>query len=326
MATIRKRKDKYQALVRLSSHPTVSKTFTLKSDARTWARETEIQIQKGNFDTAYKPIKETLRGILERYLIEVTPKKKSPEVEAIKIKRLLREPIAARPFSSLKPFHFVEFRDERSKKVSGTTTLKDLALLSHAIEIATKEWGLPLNANPVRQITKPKQNKPRNRRLEDNEEERLLRFCSQSQNHWLLPVVLMAIETAMRRGEILGLTWTDVEMEKRTLHLPITKNGDSRMVPLSIRAGQVLDGLPRDITGKVFPVTTMALRGLWDRACKRANIEDLNFHDLRHEATSRFFEKGLNVIEVASITGHKDPSMLMRYTHLRAEDLAVKLG
>ena len=135
MATIRKRKYKYQALVRLSNHPTVSKTFTLKSDARTWARETEIQIQKGNFDTVYKPIKETLGEVLERYLREVTPKKKSPEVEAIKIKRLLREPIAARPFSSLKPFHFVEFRDERSKNVSGTTTLKDLALLSHAIEI-----------------------------------------------------------------------------------------------------------------------------------------------------------------------------------------------
>ena len=130
----------------------------------------------------------------------------------------------------------------------------------------------------------------------------------------------------MRRGEILGLRWADVDMGKRTLHLPITKNGESRTVPLSIRARQVLEGLPRDITEKVFPISGTALRGLWNRACKRAEIEDLNFHDLRHEATSRFFEKGLNVIEVASITGHKDPRMLQRYTHLRAEDLAKKLG
>ena len=325
MATIRKRKDKYQALVRLSNHPTVSKTFTLKSDARTWARETEIQIQKGNFDTAYIPIKETLREVLERYLKEVTPKKKSAEVEAIKIKRLLREPIAARPFSSLKPLHFVEFRDERSQNVSGTTTLKDLALLSHAIEIATKDWGLPLNANPVRQITKPKQNKPRDKRLEDNEKDRLLRACSQRQNHWLSSVVLMAIETAMRRGELLGLEWAEIDLN-RTAHLPVTKNGTGRTVPLSTTAVETLESLPRDITGKVFPISRTALRGLWNRACQRAEIEDLNFHDLRHETTSRFFEKGLNVMEVAAITGHKDVRMLQRYTHLRAEDLAKKLG
>ena len=164
MVTIRKRKDQYQALVRLSNHPTVSKIFTLRSDARTWARETEIQIQNGNFDTVHKPIKETLREVLERYLKEVTPKKKSPEVEAIKIKWLQREHIAERPLSSLKSVHFVEFRDERLKKVSGTTLLKDLSLLSYAIEIATRDWGLSKNANPVKQITNPKQNKPRDRR------------------------------------------------------------------------------------------------------------------------------------------------------------------
>ena len=89
---------------------------------------------------------------------------------------------------------------------------------------------------------------------------------------------------------------------------------------------KALESLPRNITGKVFPISRTALRGLWNKACKRAEIEGLNLHDLRHEATSRFFEKGLNVIEVASITGHKDPRMLMRYTHLRAEDLAEKLG
>ena len=116
MVTIRKRKDQYQALVRLSNHPSLSKSFTLRSDARTWARETDIQVQNGNFDTVYKPIKDTLKEMLERHLKEVTPKKKSPEVEAIKLKRLLREPKAARPLSSIIPIHFGEFMDDQLKK------------------------------------------------------------------------------------------------------------------------------------------------------------------------------------------------------------------
>ena len=199
-------------------------------------------------------------------------------------------------------------------------------MISETINIAIKEWGNPLKRNPVQLVRKPPSNRNRNRRLENGEAQSLLAAAAKSKNIWLIPIIEFALETAMRRGEILGLRWTDVDMERRTLHLPITKNGESRTVPLSIRARQALEGLPRDITGKVFPLSRTALRDLWNRACQRANIEDLNFHDLRHEATSRFFEKGLNVIEVASITGHKDPRMLMRYTHLRAEDLAKKLG
>lgn len=115
-------------------------------------------------------------------------------------------------------------------------------------------------------------------------------------------------------------------MDKRYVHLPDTKNGTSRNVPLSAAALAILQNLPRDISGQVFPVHFEALKSLWQRATKRAGIADLNFHDLRHEATTRLFEKGLNVMEVASITGHRDLKMLRRYTHLRAEDLAKKLG
>ena len=117
-----------------------------------------------------------------------------------------------------------------------------------------------------------------------------------------------------------------IDVVKRTAHLPMTKNGSSRTVPLSTKAITVLDSLPKDISGKVFPVSPYALRGVWRRATKKLGIENLRFHDLRHEATCRFFELGLNVMEVAAITGHKDLRMLQRYTHLRAEDLAKKLG
>ena len=132
----------------------------------------------------------------------------------------------------------------------------------------------------------------------------------------------------MRRGEILSLTWENVHLDKRFVHLPDTKNGDSRDVPLSPMALELLSALPRNIRGDqfVFPLHFEALKSLWRRACSRADISDLRFHDLRHEATSRLFEKGLNVMEVAAITGHKDLRMLQRYTHLRAEELALKLN
>ena len=130
----------------------------------------------------------------------------------------------------------------------------------------------------------------------------------------------------MRRGELLGLRWEHINLDRRTCHLPITKNGNSRDIPLSNCAVETLIKLPHNLSDIVFPLSPVALRGLWGRACKRAGIRELRFHDLRHEATSRFFEKGLNVMEVASITGHKDLRMLLRYTHLRAEDLAEKLG
>jgi integrase len=128
----------------------------------------------------------------------------------------------------------------------------------------------------------------------------------------------------MRRGELLRLTWEDVDLDLRVAHLDMTKNGSKRDVPLSSEAITLLRSLPHDISGNLFPITAAALRGLWNRACRRAGITDLHFHDLRHEATSRFFEKGLNVMEVATITGHKDLRMLQRYTHWRHRKIHSK--
>ena len=330
MSTIRKKiykdKTRYQALIRLSNHPTISKTFSLKSHAVQWARETEIQIEKGLLSAGYDKAEETLGQILERYLSEITSKKKSSEVEEIKIKRLMREPIASVQICRLTPQHIAKFRDERLRSVSGTTVLKDLSLLSHAITTAMREWGFPLAVNPVKQITKPKPNAPRDRRLEAGEEERLLAACSEARNPYFKALVVVAIETAMRRGELLGLERQHLKVNNRTAYLPMTKNGDSRTVPLSTRAIATLNDLPVHISGKVFPLSETAIRGLWGRACRRAGISDLHLHDLRHEATTRLFELGLNIMEVSAITGHKDLKMLKRYTHLKAEDLALKLG
>ncbi len=131
----------------------------------------------------------------------------------------------------------------------------------------------------------------------------------------------------MRQGELIRLRWEHINLDRRTAHLPDTKNGESRTVPLSTTAIQVLHAQPQSVHGPAFPgTTTEAIKRAYIRAVRRADIENLRFHDLRHEATTRLFEKGLNIMEVASITGHKDLRMLRRYTHLKAEDLAGKLG
>src|SRR5262249_49586462 len=132
------------------------------------------------------------------------------------------------------------------------------------------------------------------------------------------------VETGMRRGELLSLRWDDIDMASRTVHLKMTKNGHPRTVPLSVAALEVVRRMPRE-EESVFRVTANAFRLAWERLKRKAGVTGLRFHDLRHEAVSRFFEKGLNVPEVASISGHRDPRMLMRYTHPKAEAIAQKL-
>lgn len=145
-----------------------------------------------------------------------------------------------------------------------------------------------------------------------------------SRGKHLKTVVLLALETAMRRGELLALRWEYVDLKRRVLHLPETKNGTSRNVPLSTQAVAVLEGLPRHISGRVFDTSETAITEGFQRAAKRTCISNFRFHDLRHEATSRLADR-LQMHELGKVTGHKSPRMLMRYYHPRAEDLAKKL-
>lgn len=204
-------------------------------------------------------------------------------------------------------------------------------VISHLFEVARKEWGIQIH-NPVRDIKLPRHANARTRRLEvedhddGSEEERLLNACRDARNPYLLPIVKLALETAMRRGELLSLRWKHIDLKRRVAFLPDTKIGETRSVPLSSVAIRVLSDIPRGKQDEVFRgLTGEAVKHAYVRAVRRAGIENLRFHDLRHEATTRLFEKGLNIMEVASITGHKDLWMLRRYTHLKAEDLARKL-
>ena len=330
MASFTKRNGRWRARVRRADLPSLTKSFPTKTLALEWSQRVEINPEEflsEQVSADHQLV--TLGDLLKKYGEEVTPTKKGRDKEKYRIRILERSLLSGVSLRNLKSHHITRFREDRLKEVSAGTVLKDLGLLSAVINTGRTEWGLEnvIRTNPVSLISKPKTPRPRDRRLEAGELEKLLSACA-NPNPWFRPVILFAIETGMRRGELLSLCWGNVHLEKRYAHLPDTKNGDSRDVPLSALALELLGKLPRNISSDqvVFPLHFEALKSAWRRACSRAGIIDLRFHDLRHEATSRFFEKGLNVMEVAAITGHKDLRMLQRYTHLRAEDLALKLG
>jgi len=212
------------------------------------------------------------------------------------------------------PCIFADFRDRRIK--DGVRACQyDLVLMRHAWNTARIEWGWPLPSNPISLIRMPKNNPQRERRLKDGEFERLKITAEKSRSWYLWPVVFLGIETAMRRGEILGLRWEHIDLDKKTVFLPMTKNGSSRWVPLSDEAIAKLSEAPTN-TDRPFPVTDVAFRQAWDRLRTRADINDLTFHDLRHEAISRMFDSGMKIHEVMAVSGHRTASQLFRYVQV----------
>lgn len=333
MATLRKRGPfQWQAQIRKRGHPPQTKTFETRAAALSWARAIEVEMDKGMFVSRAEAESTTLKELIQRYLEEVTPLKKGAAPETIRLQAFMRHPLAQRFVAGIRGVDIAHYRDERLREVSPATVKRTLVTLGHLFEVARKEWGIYVY-NPVRDVKLPPNGKARDRRLQtgqngkEGEEERLLKACRKARNPFLLPVVRLALETAMRQGELISLRWEHIDLTRRIAHLPDTKNGESRTVPLSTVAVEVLRELPRSLNGQVFPgLTTEAIKRAYLRAIRSARIVNLRFHDLRHEATTRLFEKGLNIMEVASITGHKDLRMLRRYTHLKAEDLARKLG
>jgi integrase len=316
MATIRKLRDRWQAQVRRRGVPPRAKSFDKRSDAERWARDLEAEADRSGWvaDTRLAE-KTTLRELLTRYCAEVTPGKRGAVSEKSRINSIMRNAMSHRTLAKLTSADVATYRDERLKCVAPATVVRELNTVSHAIEIATREWGLWLPRNPVKLVRRPQVPRGRTRRLKDGEEDRLLAACDRGRTPLLKPLIVLAIETAMRRGELIGLQWQHIDLNRCVAHIPLTKSGDSRDVPLSRRAVSTLTDLRaadgRDLD-RVFRV--------------RAEMADLHFHDLRHEAVTRLFEKGLNIAEVSAISGHKELRMLQRYTHLRAEDLVHRLA
>ena len=273
------------------------------------------------------PDNTTVGELLGRYEEEVSPLHKSHKVEKYRL-QTLRTHLGDKRVSALLPSVVCKYRDTRLKTVSPASLKRELTILSSVLNIAVKEWGVNLQNNPVSMVSLPKIARGRDRRLEPGEEEQLL-----SSSGELKRLIVLALETGMRRGEILGIKKSHIDFGRQTLLIPLTKTDTPRTIPLSSKAIAVLREQLRG-SEKVISigVTTLftykprSLSGAFLRLSRRHKLDNLHFHDLRHEATSRFFEKGLNPVEVATITGHKDTRMLMRYTHLRAEDLVGRLG
>ncbi|HDC2548565.1 TPA: site-specific integrase [Salmonella enterica] len=274
----------------------------------------------------------SLSRALDRYLDTVSVHKRGYRQEFWRVSVIKRHPLAQKMMDEVTTVDIAAYRDERlaqvnprtGKPISGDTVRLELALLSVLYNLAKVEWGT-CRANPVAGVRRPKSSPGRDRRLTSSEERRLSRYF-QVRSTELFTIFHLALETGMRQGEILSLRWEHIDLQHGVAHLPVTKNNSPRDVPMSRRARQLLQQLPVQLSGPVFHYKSSGFKSAWRAALQHLKIENLHFHDLRHEAISRLFELGtLNVMEVAAISGHKSLNMLKRYTHLRAYQLVSKL-
>jgi integrase len=291
-----------------------------------WAREMEIRAERSDLPLDTKILNRiTLSDMVLRYRDTISIKKRGYEVERAVLTAFLRHRICCKPLSRVTAEDFATYRDERLQTIKPSTLRRQFTPLQNMFEIARIEWNLPIRENPISKLRVASSDQRRERRLKDGELENLTNAAHHFRNRLILPIVLFAIETGMRRSEILRLTWNDVVPEKRLAVLLQAKNGHPRTIPLSTRALSVLQTVQKT-EERIFPMSANAFRLAWERLRARAGLCDLRFHDLRHEAISRFFEMGLNVPEVALISGHRDPRMLFRYTHPLTKTILKKLS
>ncbi|MDE0880497.1 MAG: site-specific integrase [Sphingomonas bacterium] len=326
MASIRKRGERWLVQVRREGFPPISKTFDLKSDAQKFARAFERDIDRGEVVPAERrQITTTVAELLDRYEQTETARKRGAKDEIAHMKAIRRHAISKCNLACLTAVSVAGYRDDRLQCVSASTVRREMGILLHCLRLAAREWGMPVQEKAYSTVARPKEGRARQRRVSFEEIDALLSECDRRSPPYMKPAIILAIETGMRRGELLSLTWDDIDRRRDLARLHQTKNGEPRLVPLSPVARPILRDLPHS-GDRIFAVTPNAFRMTWERIKKRAGVPDLRFHDLRHEAVSRLFEANLSLPEVALISGHKDPRMLLRYTHLKPEDVARKLG
>lgn len=327
MATFRKRGNlQWEARVRRKGYPTTCKTFEIKADAEAWARSIEAEMDKGAFVTRKEAESTTLGELLQRYLEEKVPSMADPVRDGDRVKFIQKRPIALRILSTIRGKDIAAFIKDRASEGVGENTIRlDCGLLSRVFNYARRNLGMESLSNPVELVEKPKAPPGRVRRISKQEMEQLLACASPLS---FQAIVRFAVESAMRRSEIASLVWEHVDLAQRTAYLPKTKNGEERTVPLSPTALEILEQAKLGRTGNsVFSMGADAITQAMERARKKAGIENLHFHDLRHEAISRLFEEtDLDVMEIKSISGHRSLQMLARYSHLRAHHLAHRLA
>lgn len=318
----------YRARVRIKGHPSVSESFSSLALAKKWKRDTESAIEQGRFQFPSLAKKHSLADLIDRYIESILPTKLK---NARNVKQHLfwwKQELGNILLSDIKPSHIARKRDELlsqstiyKKPRSSTTVVRYIASLSHAFTIAIKEWDW-MDENPVRKINKPKLPQGRIRFLDESEKNHLLDACKQSNSAYLYPIVVLALSTGMRKGEILTLNWDDIDFERSTILLQTTKNGERRMVPLIGLSLELLTRLNSAQQSKlVFPSPKnlnqpIDIRSAWESALQKAGLANFKFHDLRHTAASYLAMNNASLIEIGTLLGHKTVQMTKRYAHL----------
>lgn len=334
MASIEKRtaqtgKNTYRVKVRLKGYPIQTATFDRLTDAKKWARNTESAIQEGRHFKTAEAKKHTFGEMVDRYIRDVLPTKPKSQSKQTAQLKWWKEQIGVHLLGDVTPALIVECRDSLIKGItrlgsqrSPATVVRYMAALSHCFTVAVNEWGW-LEDSPIRKVKKPKEPRGRVRFLDDNERGRLLAACRVSSNAYLYPVVILALSTGMRQGEIMSLKWQHVDLAQGFLILHETKNDERRRVSIVGHAREVVSGHAkvRRLDSELLfpgknPNTPMGIRFAWLAALKKAQIQDFRFHDLRHSAASYLAMNGASLAEIAEVLGHKTLQMVKRYSHL----------
>lgn len=305
-----------------------SKTFARKLEAQEWAAQVERELEQGN-----GKIREhrTLREVCEDYAREVSPTKRGCAKERLRLRALAKDHIADIEIGSLGTSALGEWRDRRLAAVSSGSVLRDITLLSSVLEYARRERGL-IDANPVRDLRKPPTPKPRTRLPTDEEVERICLALGydpdgqcKTKSAQVAIAFMLAIETAMRSGELCSLTWDRVATGRRVATIEKTKNGHARQVPLSTRALELIEQLRGLHPVRVFTVDSATRDVLFRRARDACGIVGLTFHDSRALALTRL-SKILDPYQLARVAGHRSLEQIMTYYRESAEDIAKKLS
>lgn len=343
MASITPRKLKdgklvYRALVRLKGHPHASAHFEKRSDAKDWAYQTEAAIKQGRYFPTSGNDNRTLNDLIDRYNLDEMPKRnysRNNERQLIWWRRELGAYFA----TAIKPSHIAACRDrlrhtgsDGTRPCSASTTNQYLAALSHLFTLAVKEWEW-VQDNPVSKVRRCKLPHGRTRFLLDAEREALLSACRSSRCPYLYPLVLLAICTGARFGELITLKWQNIDFERRLMRLEKTKNGEKRAVPLAPPAYNEMLKLYEARRGGVtwlFPrcdgQAPFTVKKYWESAMREAELENFRFHDLRHTTASYLAMNGATLIEIAAVLGHKTLQMVKRYSHVTDQHTSAILG
>lgn len=315
----------------------LSATFDTKNEATAWAATKESEIVSGKHRATSKTV-HTFDVALDKYLEEEVPKGRSVQWETNKINFFRRTVgFAGELMHKITSDDIKQWKEERGAMlapsggvVSPATVRRDMNLLSSIFETARTQWKW-ISSNPTHEVERPKNSKPRNRRIAADELTQMmeqLKFDGQSTPTMTTQMValafLLAIETGMRQGEIMTLEWVDVHLKDRFVHLNMTKNGDERDVPLSPRALQLMMMLKRDKV-RCFPFKASVCDATWRKARNRTTIKDLHFHDSRHEAVTQLAKK-LALLDLAKMIGHRDIKSLMIYYNPTASEMADRLA